>query len=98
MSELEWLNQDWMFASMDRQKFIDDFVSYFNKRRSDKITDVKDLDNGRIVQFTNYICSVQVFFKPSIESVVISHKFHSGERIRQFAVENDLSGSFREIF
>lgn len=81
---------------MGRKEFIDEFVSYFNKRRSDKITDVKELENGRVVQFSNNICSVQVFFKPSIESVIISHKYHSGERIRQFIVENDLSGSFRD--
>lgn len=27
MSELEWLKQDWMKASMDRQNFIDNVVN-----------------------------------------------------------------------
>lgn len=82
MSELEWLKQDWMFVSMDIQKFIDNVVNSFNKHHANNITDVKELDNGRVVQFSSDICSVQVFFKPSIESVIISHKFHSGERVR----------------
>lgn len=81
---------------MDMQKFIDEFVSYFNNRRSDKITDVKEMENCRVVQFSNNICSVQVFFKPSIESAIISHKYHSSERIRQFVVKNDLRGMFRD--
>ncbi len=96
MSELEWLKQDWMKASMDRKEFIDELVSYFNKRRLKKITDVKEMENGRVVRFSNDICSVQVFFRPSIGSAVISHKYHSSERIRQFVVKNDLSGSFRD--
>lgn len=96
MSELEWLKQDWMIITMDRQKFIDNVVNSFNKHHANNITDVKELDNGRVVQFSNDICSVQVFFKPSIESVIISHKFHSRERVRQFVVENDLRGMFRD--
>ena len=81
---------------MDRQKFIYKVVDSFNKHRANKITDVKELENGRGVQFSNNICSVQVFFKPSTESTVISHKYHSGERIRQFIVKNDLMGTFRD--
>lgn len=96
MSELEWLKQDWMIISMDRQKFIDDVVNSFNRHYSNKITDVKVLDNNRVVQFSNNICSVQVFLKNSVENVIISHKYHSGERIRQFVVENDLRGMFRD--
>lgn len=61
MSELEWLKQDWMIALMDRQKFIDSVVNSYNKHRSNKITEAKVLDNGRVVQFSNDICSVQVF-------------------------------------
>lgn len=96
MSELEWLKQDWMIVSMDRQKFIDNVVNSYNKHRANKITDAKVLDSGRVVQFSNNICSVQVFLKNSFESVIISHKYHSGERIRQFVVENDLRGMFRD--
>lgn len=61
MSELEWLKQDWMKASMDKQKFIDNVVNSYNKHRANKITETKVLDNGRVVQFSNDICSVQVF-------------------------------------
>lgn len=96
MSELGWLKQNWKFVSMDRQKFIYKIVDSFNKHRANKITDVKELENGLVVQFSNNICSVQVFFKPSIESAVISHKYHSSERIRQFVVKNDLMGMFRD--
>lgn len=95
MSELGWLKQDWMKASMDRQNFIDDVVNSYNKHRANKITETKVLDNGRVVQFSNDICSAQVF-NQSIDSVIISHKYHSGERIRQFIVKNDLSGYFRD--
>lgn len=56
----------------------------------------KFLDNGRVVQFSNGTCSVQVFLNQSVENVIISHKYHSGERIRQLAVENDLRGMFCE--
>lgn len=80
---------------MDSQKFIDNVVNSYNKHYSNKITDVKELGNGRVVQFSNDICSVQVF-NQSIDSVIISHKYHSGERIRQFVVENDLRGMFRD--
>lgn len=93
MSELEWLKQDWMIITMDSQKFIDDVVNSYNKHRANKITETKVFDNGRVVQFSNDVCSVQVF-NQSIESAVISHKYHSGERVRQFAVENVLSGRF----
>lgn len=96
MSGLEWLKQDWMEASMDRQKFIDNVVNYYNKHRANKITDTKVLDDDQVVQFSNGICSVQVFLNKSVENVIISHKYHSGERIRQFVVENDLRGMFRE--
>ena len=96
MSELEWLKQGWMIASMDRQNFIDNVVNSYNKHRANKITETKVLDNGRVVQFSNDICSVQVFFNQSVENVIISHKYHSGERIRQFIVKNDLRGMFRE--
>ena len=96
MSELEWLKQDWMKASTDRQNFIDSVVNSYNKQWSNKITETKVLDNGRVVQFSNDICSVQVFLNQSVENVIISHKYHSGERIRQFVVENDLRGMFRE--
>lgn len=95
MSELEWLKQDWMIISMDRQKFIDDVVNSYNKHRANKITEIKVFDDGRVVQFSNDVCSVQVF-NQSIDSVIISHKYHSGERIRQFVVENDLRGMFRD--
>lgn len=96
MSELEWLKQDWIIITMDRQKFIDDVVNSYNKHRANKITETKVFDNGRVVQFSNNICSVQVFLKNSFENVIISHKYHSGERIRQFVVENDLRGMFRD--
>lgn len=96
MSELEWLKQDWMEASMDRQKFIDNVVNSYNKHRTNKITETKVLDDDQVVQFSNGICSVQVFLNQSVENVIISHKYHSGERIRQFVVENDLRGMFRE--
>lgn len=95
MSELEWLKQDWMIVSMDRQKFIDDVVNSYNKHRANKITETKVLDNGRVVQFSNDICSVQVF-NQSIDSVIISHKYHSGGNMKQFIVKNDLSGYFRD--
>lgn len=94
MSELGWLKQDCKEFEMIVKEFTNDLVNYFNKRRSDKITDTKVLNNESVIQFTNDICSVQVLFKPSIESAVVSHKYHSGERVRQFVVENDLSGSF----
>lgn len=61
MSELEWLKQDWMKASTDRQKFINNVVNSYNKHRSNKIIETKVLDNGRVVQFSNDVCSVQVF-------------------------------------
>lgn len=96
MSGLGWLKQDCMKASMDRQKFIYNVVNSFNKHNTNKITYVKELDNGRIVQFSNDICSVQVFFNQSVKNVIISHKYHSSERIRQFVVKNDLRGMFRE--
>ena len=95
MSELEWLKQDWMIISMDRQKFIDDVVNSYNKHRANKITETKVLDNGRVVQFSNDICSIQVF-NQSIDSVIISHKYNSGGNMKQFIVENDLSGYFRD--
>lgn len=96
MSELEWLRQDWKIISMDRQKFINGVVNYYNKHRTNKITETKVIDNGQVVQFSNNICSVQVFLNQSVENVIISHKYHSGKRIRQFVVENDLRGMFRE--
>ena len=95
MSELEWLKQDWMIITMDRQKFIDDVVNSYNKHRANKITETKVLDNGRVVQFSNDICSVQVF-NQSIDSVIISHKYNSGGNMKQFIVKNDLSGYFRD--
>ena len=95
MSELEWLKQDWMIISMDRQKFIDNVVNSYNKHRANKITETKVLDNGRVVQFSNDICSVQVF-NQSIDSVIISHKYNSGGNMKQFIVKNDLSGYFRD--
>lgn len=95
MSELEWLKQGWMIASMDRQKFIDDVVNSYNKHRANKIIETKVLDNGRVVQFSNDICSVQVF-NQSIDSVIISHKYNSGGNMKQFIVKNDLSGYFRD--
>lgn len=95
MSELEWLKQDWMIISMDRQNFIDNVVNSYNKHRANKITETKVLDNGRVVQFSNDICSVQVF-NQSIDSVIISHKYHSGGNMKQFIVKNDLSGYFRD--
>lgn len=95
MSELEWLKQDWMIALMDRQKFIDDVVNSYNKHRANKITETKVFDNGRVVQFSNDVCSVQVF-NQSINSVIISHKYNSGGNMKQFIVENDLSGYFRD--
>ena len=95
MSELEWLKQDWMIISMDRQKFIDDVVNSYNKHRANKITETKVLDNGQVVQFSNNICSIQVF-NQSIDSVIISHKYNSGGNVKQFIVENDLSGYFRD--
>lgn len=81
---------------MDRQKFIDDIVNSYNKHRANKITETKVLDNGRVFQFSNDICSVQMFLNQSVENVIISHKYHSGDRIRQFVVENDLRGMFRD--
>lgn len=96
MSELEWLKRDWMKESMDKRKFINDVVNSYNKHRANKITETKVLGNGQVVQFSNGICSVQVFLNQSVENVIISHKYHSGERIRQFVVENDLRGMFRE--
>ncbi|MBF1650112.1 MAG: hypothetical protein HXO56_08500 [Rothia dentocariosa] len=95
MSELEWLKQDWMKASMDRQNFVDNVVNYYNKHRANKITETKVLDNGRVVQFSNDICSVQVF-NQSIDSVIISHKYNSGGNMKQFIVENDLRGTFQD--
>lgn len=95
MSELEWLKQDWMKASMDRQNFIDNVVNSYNKHRANKITETKVLDNGRVVQFSNDICSVQVF-NQSIDSVIISHKYNSGGNMKQFIVKNDLYGYFRD--
>lgn len=53
------------------------------------------LDNGRVVQFSNDICSIQVF-NQSIDSVIISHKYNSGGNMKQFIVKNDLSGHFRD--
>lgn len=96
MSELEWLKQDWMKALVDRQKFIDNVVNSYNKHRANKITETKVLDNGRVVQFSNNICSVQVFFNQLVENVIISHKYHSGGNMKQFIVKNDLSGYFRD--
>lgn len=96
MSELEWLKQDWMIITMDRQNFIDNVVNYYNKHRANKITETKVLDDDQAVQFSNEICSVQVFLNQSVENVIISHKYHSGDRIRQFVVENDLRGMFRD--
>lgn len=93
MSELEWLKQDWMIITMDRQNFIDNVVNSYNKHRSNKITETKVLDNGRVVQFSNDICSVQVF-NQSIDSVIISHKYNSGGNTKQFIVKNDLCGYF----
>lgn len=95
MSELEWLKQDWMIASMDRQKFIDGVVNSFNRHYANNITETKVLDNGRVVQFSNNVCSVQVF-NQSIDSVIISHKYNSGGNMKQFIVKNDLSGYFRD--
>lgn len=95
MSELEWLKQDWMKASMDRQNFIDNVVNSYNKHRANKITETKVLDDGRVVRFSNDICSVQVF-NQSIDSVIISHKYNSGGNMKQFIVKNDLSGHFRD--
>lgn len=95
MSELEWLKRDWMKVSMDRQKFIDSVVNSYNKHRANKITETKVLDNGRVVQFSNDICSVQVF-NQLIDSVIISHKYNSGGNMKQFIVKNDLSGYFRD--
>nr|DAN28796.1 MAG TPA: hypothetical protein [Caudoviricetes sp.] len=95
MSELEWLKQDWMIITMDRQKFIDDVVNSYNKHRANKITETKVFDNGRVVQFSNDICSIQVF-NQSIDSVIISHKYNSGGNMKQFIVKNDLSGYFRD--
>lgn len=46
---------------MDRQKFIDNVVNYYNKHRINKITETKVLDDDQVVQFSNGICSVQVF-------------------------------------
>lgn len=85
-----------MIISIDRQKFIDGVVNSFNRNYANNITDVKVLDNSRVVQFSNNICSVQVLLKNSLENVIISHKYHSGERVRQFVVENDLRGMFRD--
>lgn len=95
MSELEWLKRDWMKESMDKRKFIDDVVNSYNKHRANKITETKVLDNGRVVQLSNDICSVQVF-NQSIDSVIISHKYNSGGNMKQFIVKNDLSGYFRD--
>ena len=95
MSELKWLKKDWMIISMDRQKFIDDIVNSYNKHRANKITETKVLDNGRVFQFSNDICSVQVF-NQSIDSAIISHKYNSGGNMKQFIVKNDLSGYFRD--
>lgn len=60
-----------------------------------EFTESKVLDNGRVVQFSNDICSVQVF-NQSIDSVIISHKYNSGRNMKQFIVKNDLSGYFRD--
>lgn len=95
MSELEWLKRDWMKESMDKRKFINDVVNSYNKHRANKITESKVLDNGRVVQFSNDICSVQVF-NQSIDYVIISHKYNSGGNMKQFIVKNDLSGYFRD--
>lgn len=95
MSELEWLKRDWMKESMDKRKFINDVVNSYNKHRANKITETKVLDNGWIVQFSNDICSVQVF-NQSIDSVIISQKYNSGGNMKQFIVKNDLSGYFRD--
>lgn len=95
MSELEWLKQDWMIITMDRQKFIDDVVNSYNKHRANKITETKVFDNGRVVQFSNDVCSVQVF-NQSIDSVIISHKYNSDGNMKQFIVKNDLSGTFQD--
>lgn len=86
MSELEWLKRDWIKESMDKRKFINDVVNSYNKHRANKITETKVLDNGRIVQFSNDICSVQVF-NQSIDSVIISHKYNSGGNMKQFIVK-----------
>lgn len=80
---------------MDRQNFVDNVVNYYNKHRANKITETKVLDNGRVVQFSNDICSVQVF-NQSIDSVIISHKYNSGGNMKQFIVENDLRGTFQD--
>ena len=95
MSELEWLQRDWMKESMDKRKFINDVVNSYNKHRAHKITETKVLDNGRVVQFSNDICSVQVF-NQSIDSVIISHKYNSGGNMKQFIVKNDLRGTFQD--
>lgn len=95
MSELEWLKQDCVTISMDRQKFIDSVVNSYNKHRSNKITETKLLDNERVVQFSNDICSVQVF-NQSIDSSIISHKYNSGGNMKQFIVKNDLRGTFQD--
>ena len=95
MSELEWVKQDWMKTSMDRQNFIDNVVNSYNKHRANKITETKVLDDGRVVRFSNDICSVQVF-NQSIDSVIISHKYNSGGNMKQLIVKNDLSGYFRD--
>lgn len=95
MSELEWLKRDWMIISMDNKEFIDNVVNSYNKHRANKITETKVLRNGRVVQFSNDICSVQVF-NQSIDSVIISHKYNSGGNMKQFIVKNDLSGYFRD--
>lgn len=95
MSELEWLKRDWMKESMDKRKFINDVVNSYNKHRAHKITETKVLDNGRVVQFSNDICSVQVF-NQSIDSVIISHKYNSGGNMKQFIVKNDLRGTFQD--
>lgn len=95
MSELEWLKQDWMIITMDSQKFIDDVVNSYNKHRANNITETKVFDNGRVVQFSNDVCSVQVF-NQSIDSVIISHKYNSGGNMKQFIVKNDLRGTFQD--
>ena len=95
MSELEWLKQDWMIITIDSQKFIDDVVNSYNKHRANKITETKVFDNGRVVQFSNDVCSVQVF-NQSIDSVIISHKYNSGGNMKQFIVKNDLRGTFQD--
>lgn len=79
---------------MDRQKFIDNVVNSYNKHRANKITETKALDNGRVVQLSNDICSVQVF-NQSIDFVIISHKYNSGGNMKQFIVKNDLRGTFQ---